>query len=147
MLVKMGMEVLSNTWNCRENLSSDEKQAEEFVSTFREFIQIIATRVRNFTQQEKVILKELWESGELRGTGKYYSLALERTATRLGRSVPKIQASELELACIIIVNLLQFCIHSHINAWLGVCNSITKKGKKQRREKEKQRTGKGELII
>ena len=62
------------------------------------------TRAKNFTKHEKAILESLWESGELRGVGAYYSPALKRTADMLGRSIEEIKVSEL--ACIIIVNLL-----------------------------------------
>ena len=62
------------------------------------------TRARNFSEREKILMENLWGSGELRGISEYYSPVIQRTADQLGRSIKEIKVSEL--ACIIIVNLL-----------------------------------------
>ena len=50
-------------------------------------VYMLQTRARNFTKNEKKMLDTLWDTGEPRGVGRYYSPAIERAAAQLGRSV------------------------------------------------------------
>ena len=54
---------------------------------------------RNFSEEEKRYLDELWDTDQLRGVGKYYTPIISRVAKDLGRSTKEIQVSEL---CIMV---------------------------------------------
>ena len=85
---------------------------------------------RRFTDAEKAVLDDLWESHALRGVGKFYTPVIERVAEQLGRTKDEIMVSELSLLWFRLNLMLFMIVHS---IWQGYVKRTQRKVKRQLR--------------